>query len=440
MAKLGTPAMPHQQLVTDIGFEIIPETGLPAYRAVVMTFPRQTGKTSTVLGIETERCVVWKLPQKVLYTAQTGSDAREKLVEDQLPILQERMGRYLLKPRLSNGKEAIRFRNGSRIVLTASSEKSGHGGTIDLGVLDECFADQDNRREQTILPMIKTKPLAQILICSTVGDEKSVYLNRIMEIGRAAAAADKGHGIAYFEYSVPEDADFENPAVWWEFMPGLGYTITEDAIRYDFETMELEEFKRADCNIRKKASNERVIPEATWEAVQHATADVKRDGKVCFGIAVHPERNFSAIGVSDGQVCGLIDHREGTGWIEDRARQIHDRWGGKFVVDGGGPAASIADDLVNNNKVPADKVEKLTTPQMVAACSRIYDNIADMRIMIRRHERLDIAVAGLAKRPVGDRFVWDRRVASTDITPFEAITLALSGSPEREVLPLAAWS
>jgi hypothetical protein len=117
-------------------------------------------------------------------------------------------------------------------------------------------------------------------------------------------------------------------------------------------------------------------------------------------------------------------------------QQLHDRWGGRFLVDGGGPAASIADDLISKG-LP---VEKLATPEWTAACARMYDNIADMRIMIRTDERLDWAVAGLAKRPVGDRFVWDRRVASTDITPFEAITLALSGSPEKEVLPLAAWT
>jgi phage terminase large subunit-like protein len=87
--------MPWQQTVADVGFEINPETGLMAYREIVVTVMRQNGKTQLVLATESERCMVWEDPQRVIYTAQTGSDARDKLLEDQVPLLSQHLGKYI---------------------------------------------------------------------------------------------------------------------------------------------------------------------------------------------------------------------------------------------------------------------------------------------------------------------------------------------------------
>ena len=46
---LGLPLMPHQRQILDVAGEIMP-SGLPAYRTVVVTVPRQSGKTTLVLG------------------------------------------------------------------------------------------------------------------------------------------------------------------------------------------------------------------------------------------------------------------------------------------------------------------------------------------------------------------------------------------------------
>ena len=46
--KLGQPFMPWQTLVAEVGCEIDPDTGLPAYREVRVTVPRQSGKSISV--------------------------------------------------------------------------------------------------------------------------------------------------------------------------------------------------------------------------------------------------------------------------------------------------------------------------------------------------------------------------------------------------------
>ena len=54
----------------------------------------------------------------------------------------------------------------------------------------------------------------------------------------------------------------------------------------------------------------------------------------------------------------------------------------------------------------------------------IYNAIADGKVKFRTNVAFDAAVAGLAKRPVGDRFAWSRSTSIADITPFNAATLA----------------
>src|SRR5660398_303411 len=201
--RLGTPLMPWQQMVADVGFEIDSETGLPAYREVIVTMPRQNGKTSLLLAAEVERALLWDVPQHIIYTAQTGADARKKLLDDQLPVLQQckfidkRISRY----HRASGSEGIYFENHSRLQLAASSEKSGHGPTVDLAVLDEVWADEDNRREQSLVPMMNTRPAAQTLVVSTQGTDRSLFLNRKTERGRIAVEEGKGSGTAYLSNS-----------------------------------------------------------------------------------------------------------------------------------------------------------------------------------------------------------------------------------------------
>lgn len=417
--------MPWQQMVVDVGLEVDPVTGRMAYREVIFSVPRQSGKTTVVLPVAVERCTIWPDPQRIIYTAQTGSDARKKLLEDQVPILERsKLNGLVAHVHRAQGNEGILFRSGSRISLAASSKDAGHGFTVDLGILDEFWADDDDRREQAILPAMSTRPDAQLLLCSTMGTEASTYLNRKVEKGRAAAVEDRGSGIAYFEWSIPLEADIEDPAIWWEYMPALGWTISESAISHAFQTMEEAEWRRAYGNQATKATHDRIIPTALWTAVTQQPGPsgslVDRRKKLSFAVDVLPDRGKAAIAVSDGYTVELVDHHPGTGWVVERLKLLLAGVNAEIVIDGGGPAVSVADDLERAG-VP---VRRMKSAEVIAACSRIHDAIADSSIRIGQSEPLDTAVEGLARKPVGDRFVWSRAASLTDITPFVAATLA----------------
>src|ERR1043166_6947186 len=65
---LGQPFMPWQAYVADVGCEIDSATGLPAYREVVVTVPRQSGKTTLFLSWQIDRCLNWGRPQRSAFT------------------------------------------------------------------------------------------------------------------------------------------------------------------------------------------------------------------------------------------------------------------------------------------------------------------------------------------------------------------------------------
>lgn len=417
--------MPWQRLASDVGLEYDPLTGQLAYRELVITVMRQSGKSTLVLSLECERCLMWGPNQRVAYTAQTGWDARRKVIDDHAPVLMASpLGEAVTRVLRGAGSEGIVWTNGSRVDVMASSASAGHGRVLDYGVIDEAFDDTDDRREQAILPAMATKPNGQMLVVSTAGTDESVYLRRKVEAGRHAAEADRGSGIAYFEWSIPADADVDDPEVWWEFMPALGWTITPPVVAHARQTMSDSEFRRGFGNQWTATEHEKVIPDSVWQKVSDPLASPS--GRLRFALDVLPDQSAAAIAsCGDGKI-ELVDHQPGTAWLLERAVALAGKWGGAFVVDGGGPGAPVADDLERNGV----KVIRLSNTEVASASMGIYNAIADGKVQFRSHDDFDAAVAGLAKRPVGDRFAWSRSTSHADITPFMAATFAFKPGAE----------
>lgn len=430
--------MPWQRLVADVGGELIenpdessPVRVIPAYREVVVTVPRQNGKTMLVLAWEVQRGSGWTHlgPQRIAYTAQTGQDARKKILEDQFPLLERHVKALgLRKPfHRTPGIVGVTWLNGSRLIEVASTEDAGHGQTVDLAVKDEFFADYDDRRDQTLIPAMATRPAAQTLTTSTMGTDASVPLNRAVDRGRLAVQADVRSGIAYFEWSADPNSDPDDPATWWGCMPALGHTITEAVVAHARATLTDGEFRRAFLNQQTKAED-RVIPSMAWDAVNDDTA--KPDGPLTFALDMNPERSAGAIvaaSAGDVPVAELVDYRQSIGWMVGRARELNEKWGSaRWIVDAGGPAASLVPDLERVGL----SVHPASARELIDACGSLYDRVMEGKVRIRRHPKLDDAAAGAAKRSIGDAWAWTRKNATADVSPLVAVTLALWGTGE----------
>src|SRR5262249_38990765 len=328
MSSLRTPPFPWQQGTLDVALEIDPVTGLLVYRVVIITVPRQSGKTKLELGVAAHRCVTWA-GQVVTYTAQTRLKAREKWEDDHLKTLEASPFASLFRARKTSGMEAILWSNGSKYGIEATTEKAGHGDTLDLGFIDDVFAQVDARTEQAMKPAMISRPQPQLWIVSTAGTEASVFLREKTEMGRALAAAGVTDGVCYIEYSAPEDADPGDPATWWGCMPALGIMredgagITEAAVRADFQSMSLGEFRRGYLNQWVDAIPDewQVIPRDVWMGLREAPV---AHGQVAIAADVTPRMPGETVhgsvaaawerpdGCTDVEV---IRHAEGTAWM-----------------------------------------------------------------------------------------------------------------------------
>lgn len=433
---MGQPFMPWQHLMVDVACEIDDE-GLPVYREIVVTVPRQSGKTTLFLGVEVQRCIGWAqmlgAPQNVVYSAQTGADARKKLLNDQIPIL-ERHKRTLGIAQITraNGNESVRFGNGSKIELLASGADAGHGRIVDAAMNDEIFADDDMRRDQAMIPAMATRPAAQAWNASTMGTPDSVNLNAKVEKGRLAVEQGRQSGICYVEFSADPGADPEDPKTWLTCMPALGHTIGLSVVKHAFDSMPLGEFRRSFLNI-PTLSDEQKIPASSWSLVLGDHAVTAPD---VFGLDCNPDRTRGGIvAVQRGPIVAVSDYEPGTGWLVRRARHIWDRWKKPFVVDGSGPAAAFIPELEREG---LDLIV-LSAGEMAAAAGVFFDHVVNMTMRVRRDADLNAAVAAAATREQGDRWTWSRKASREDICLLVAASAGVYQVDSAQGAPVFAY-
>jgi hypothetical protein len=447
--------MPWQQHVADVALELDPDTGLLVYRRVVLTVPRQSGKTTWLLAKMVHRAQAFGKRQRISYTAQTRLKARQKWEDEHLPILARSQFAPLFSVRRQIGQEAIRWNNGSIHSLEAPSEESGHGDVLDEGVIDEAFAQEDARVEQGMAPAMITRPQPQLSVVSTAGKSKakSPYLWGKVEGGRLAADAGLTSGNAYFEWSAPEDADPSDPATWRACMPALGYTVTEAAVRAEFQSMELAEFRRAYLNqwVDEATDEWQVIGKAAWMALADRGSQIV--GRVAFAADVDPDRTQGSIAVAGRRADGLlhvevVDARPGTTWIVPRLAELHQAWRScAIVLCPKAPAGS----LIPEAEAAGLEIVKASISDVAHACGMVYDAVGanpevDDPPWLRHLDQLELnaAVAGALKREVGDTWLWLRKGVVINLTPLVAVTLAVWGHATRAHLTdeqgfAAAW-
>lgn len=430
--QLGTPFMPWQQFVADVAMEIDPVTGLLFYREIVFEVPRQSGKSTFDLAVAVHRALGWSNPQVISYAAQTRNDSRKKWEDNHVAALDgSPIGKRRPKPyrvRKTNGNEAILWRNGSRHGISASGETSGHGDTLDLAFIDEAFAQKDRRLEQAFKPAMITRPDPQLFIMSTAGrsEKTSPYLWEKVKAGRERCDLGSHPGVAYFEWSASDEMDRADPATWWATMPALGHTITEAAVRADFESMDPAEFDRAYLNRWNPNSKDSVLPGATWGRLNTSSG---MSDPVALAIDVAPDSSSAAIAAAGAGIASpgrtaveVIEHRPGTTWLVDRLAEILAKLptGTTVSLDARGPAGLLLPALTEAKIEPV----LVSTSDHGKACGMLLDAVLAESIEHRDQADLNDAVAGASRRTVTDVWLWSRRSSSVDICPLVAVTLA----------------
>jgi hypothetical protein len=404
---------------------------VPAFREVGYTVPRQNGKTTVLQGVTQQRAVgePWGGRQRVLYSAQTGADAAAKLKEDWHPEFRANAGALRVSNLLrSNGSEGIDWTNASLLRLMSDRPTSGHGKTLHLGLQDELFADEDDRRDAAMIPAASTIFDAQIWRTSTAGTTASTVWNTVVSRGRMAAERGDAWGMCWVEYSAELDDDPDDPLTWAKCMPGLGQTISVDTVRSARSSMSDSEFRRAYLNIPVGAAQDYVFSPGVWErghgpvtrpprlAPLGALAlEVSRDRDYAWLIWAHP----SADGLIDADV--LIEG-PGLAWVVDALVEVWETHRCPVRFASSGPVGPLA------AEAGARGVPMMAVPStdLAAACGGLFDavTLTPPRLRHPPRPRLDDAATHLEKRRIAGSFMWDR-LADVDPAPVLAVSLAM---------------
>lgn len=476
MSALGTPPMPWQRQVLDVAYELDEDATEEAssaagiwqprlwYREPRVTVERQAGKTQKALARHTHRQQVsrkygWNPRPTSIYMAQTATDARDKMVEEWFAILEGSIfdkadtadggevlagllelesGLVLVRQFLrANGREAVKWDGGGRIVTKPPSRKGGHGVSATALVdLDEAFAHVDASAEQGVRPSMLTSISPQIWIVSTAGTAESEFLWGKVDDGRARCETGRFGRVCYFEWSAdPEVDDLSDSDTRCRIHPAYGYTVTREALDAEYDSMDLDEYLRAYGNVWTQ-SVKRLIPAAPWIQCRRDGAVSKLGtGHLYLAADAAPGMSgvrSSAIGIGgynrDGKAqAEIIEVGSGMTWLPDRVAAICKRWPAiqRFYYDAHGPIAAVAPDIAL--KCPV-KVEPVDGYEMAAACGRVYEAIIEGSFVHLGQPMLDAAAEGAAKRTLLDAWAWARRTSTTDISPLVVATLVHWGT------------
>jgi hypothetical protein len=150
---------------------------------------------------------------------------------------------------------------------------------------------------------------------------------------------------------------------------------------------------------------------------------------VCFAVDFAPDREHASVAVAglgpnDKHVVELVDRRPGTDWVVGRIVQLWDKWKPRaVVVDQIGPASTVIPEL----EAAGVNVVTTSSRDMAQACGRLFDAVLNDKVRHLGQPDLTAAVAGAAKRKLGDAWAFSRSSSAVDISPLVAATLALWG-------------
>ncbi|MEU3293011.1 terminase [Streptomyces longwoodensis] len=442
-ALAGLELMPWQQRVLDVGLRER-EDGQWAAFEVAVNVPRQNGKGGIIEA--RELAGLFLLGERlIIHSAHEFKTSRVAFQRIQSLILGCPDLRKRVKRMLNNTTEtSITLTTGQSLQFIARSGGSGRGWTGDCNILDEDMILGDDAMG-ALMPTMSAVENPQLWYFGSAGiGAPSVQLARLRR--RALAALEAGApdpSLAYFEWSVDPHLDecppgctehdsADDPAAWAKANPSLGYLITPEFVRNEQASLGSSGiFERERLGVGVYPSDEadtwQVIGEDAWRAL--AAAESAPSDPVAFAIDMTPERSHAAIGVAGawrgGTHVEVVDHRPGTGWIIERAKELHAKWKPRcWVVDGAGPAGSLIADLEDALGV---EVVQPKAREVAAACGQFYDAVTEQALSHLDQAPLASALAGAQKRTLGDAWAWARRIVSVDISPLVAVTLARWG-------------
>lgn len=441
--------MPWQAYVLDVANEVDPVTGWWAYDEVVVTIPRQAGKTTIKIPVYLHRMQL--VPDGELWmTAQNGEKAVDRWTKATTAMLRNPELEPLLKRWIGRSAWKMLYKPSGAILRPfAPNDEKMHGESPDLVDVDEWWAFDAVAAEALIAayqPGLLTRN-AQVWKTSTMGTEQSAGLNADVKKGRAAVEMDRRSGTAYFEWSLEDEpggipivelSDDQLRQACIDLHPAIGFHPTAPAERMrhqiwtDLKTagedgqgkLSRREYIRGYGNrLQSSIGGWNVISQPAWIAAMASRA-IPPGVPVGLGFEAAPDGSEGAIAMAwrgpDGIAVGeIIKVAAGVHWLADSVRALCKRWDvHQVAVQNSGPARHVADALIGSGlriRGEDDVAEflRLSQTDFSAACAKYKAGIEARPVATVRHigqAVLNTAVEHVTKRNTGPTGTWAWRV------------------------------
>lgn len=387
---------------------------------VGISAPRQNGKSQLIVARALAGALLFA--EKMIIISAHETDTAREIWKRLLDVIE---GNPTLEARVTGrmdaiNREFISFGHGTdrqTIKLKARRASGSRGFSADCLLLDEAQI-LGKSSWGSIVPTMSAMPNPQMWLFGTPPTETDdpFAFTRVRE---SAIAHRARH--CWLEWAAETTDDINDPEVWAKANPAYGVRISHEACADDRAAMDDEQFLRERLGVWDTRAATAVFGPGRWEVCQ---GDPPTSPPSALAIAATMDLTKSAIAAAaeDGGVIHVkpLQHGPGTGWVVDRAKALQDLHDVDVVVDGRGPAAV----LIPHLERAGVRVRTATTSDVLDACAGVYSLVQDQQLRHEGYPELDAAVAGAAKRAVGDRWAWGRKASTADISPLEAATLA----------------
>jgi hypothetical protein len=460
---MGVPLLPWQAWLGIHMLELLPN-GNFRFRTIVLLVARQNGKSTFAQVLALFFMVVKEVPL-VLSTAQ-NLDIAEEVWAGGIEMAQSSADISPLVARVvqQRGIKALELVTGSRWKVQAATRRGGRGLSGDLVLLDEIREHQNWSAWSAISKTTMARDNAIVFALSNAGDISSVVLrhlrmqahktigdpdnlwvdpvtgemieSEVIELDDDLAVEDDSLGI--FEWSAEPHKDRRDRTGWQQANPSLGHTITERAIISALSDPEWEFRTEVLCQWFDGATAG-PFPSGTWTASTDQSSVLDPGTRAVYCVDTSWDRTMTRIAIAGFRADGLpmfevVASRPGHDWVIDWLKSPDRAFKPEGVVwqATGAPVSSLTDDF-EKSSLP---LIKWGSSDLGRATGQLFDLVraSTPGVYHRPQPALDIAASTAATKASGDSWLWDRSKSVADISPLVAVTGALWGLLNKELV------
>lgn len=430
---------------------------------VLISICRQVGKTFTIGTIIFALCILFP-GIKVLWTAHHSATSDETFETLSTLARRRRIASYIAHNgiRQGNGKQRIKFRNGSRIMFGAREHGFGRGIP---GVTIVVFDEAQILKAKALSDMIPAANTAKNPLIIYMGtppkpeDPAEVFKARrkkALEVKKRRAAGENvDYDTLYVEVGANAGDDVEDRAVLAKANPSFPHrTPWESILRLRENLTDPADWAREGLGIWDEEADGDGPLSKSWPMLAIKPDAVPTDGVRSFGVAFSADGMRVSLGgcmISDESAhLELIDAHQGP--VEEQLAPLADwfvekvdgvaRWRrASLIVISGRAGAAVLERLLLDRKVPRRRIIVASSPIYYQACGMLLEQTTAAAREAKRGEPLSLthlSTAGQAqldesaKKSTQEKRTrdgaWGWASPAGDETPVEAVSLALYGA------------